>query len=89
MSKRASQPARPAKECTVSSTEWHGPTFAYHTGMTLREEFAMAAMNGLCVSISGRSITGNDIAEITACAVMMADSLLEELAKPRNNNEPV
>lgn len=81
MNNRAKAPARPAKECVSSGDNYSGPRFAYHTGMTIREEFAMAAMQGLCVTVSGSNITGNDIAEIAACAVMLADELLEQLAK--------
>ena len=50
--------------------------------LTKREQFAMAAMQGLCVNDWQRS--NNNIAEISARSVKMADALLAELAKVKS-----
>ena len=58
----------------------HGPLFA--TGLTKRELFAAMAMHGFITSTRSRW-AGYTIAEIAADATAMADALLAELAKPK------
>ena len=48
-------------------------------GLTKREQFAMAAMQGI-LAIGNKSATEDIIA---SCAVRMADALLEELEKSK------
>ena len=57
-----------------------GPLFA--TGLTKRELFAAMAMHGFITSTRSHW-AGYTIAEIAADATAMADALLAELAKPR------
>ena len=53
------------------------PCYAGGHGMTIRERFAMAAMQGLCANPAfGEGHTCNEIAHIAVCH---ARSLLEEL----------
>lgn len=56
-------------------------------GLTKRELFAMAAMQGMlsaCLGISGHE---NDVTNLAQVAVKYADALLKELNN--NNNEPI
>lgn len=59
-----------------------GPLFAI--GLTKRELFAAMAMHGFITSTRSRW-AGYTIAEIAADATAMADALLAELAKPRED----
>lgn len=51
------------------------------TGLTKREQFAMAAMQGLLSSFGQHDVT--DYGEIASDSVMAADTLLAELDKAR------
>jgi len=49
---------------------------AYHPGMTMRDEFAKAAMQGILSDPSSYDLT-----KIAALAVVCADNLIDELNK--------
>ena len=63
-----------------------GIYYATHYGLTKREAFAMAAMQGvqLSVGVLGGSAPTN-YEQVAHMAVMQADALLEELAKGDRN----
>ncbi len=62
-----------------------GTTHEMFTGLTKRETFAMAAMQGLLPKLQGQAVSSERIA---ICSVEMADALLRELNKgiKRNGN---
>jgi len=47
-------------------------------GLTKREAFAMAAMQGLLPKLQGHAVSSEDVA---TCSVELADALLKELDK--------
>jgi len=79
----------PATACVVKASE-QGKALGYsadtnYTGMTKREAFAMAAMQGLLANIEFPTcVNGVDVDEYELCAnaaVKQADALLKELSK--------
>ena len=76
----ADRPAKPFQE--VTGMVGGIPTgYKNHTGLTKREQFAMAAMQGLCAnSIAG---THHIAKRLVVEAVEMADALLAELDKSK------
>jgi hypothetical protein len=55
-----------------------------HTGLTKREQFAMAAMQGLLSNATLKpyiGMSGFDSGNISLCAIVMADTLLTELER--------
>ena len=80
MSKEINDGSAPAHPFT------HKPEYQYQeAGLTKREAFAMAAMQGLLgCSVYPTSMHGVDVCEYELCAissVKQADALLKELAK--------
>jgi len=86
MSDRHNNPAGPCFEPNASG---HGNAIVidpdeqkqfihFNQGMTIRERFAMAAMQGLCSNTTASKSSGADIAK---AAVIMADELLLELTE--------
>lgn len=74
--KNADKPAYPCE--SVIYQEGKSNKLVSYDGLTKREMFAMAAMQGLCSAFS-------DTAEIAERAVKVADQLLKEL---ENNQQP-
>ena len=77
-------PANPVKgcdgrfiDCNDDSVNWLNQCKP-SIGMTKREEFAMAAMQGLC---AGNIENRGTYEDISIGAVLLADLLLEELSK--------
>lgn len=82
--KNADMPAMPSGAIVRSRTNKNDPgsdffvvteTSAKNVGMTKREAFAMAAMQGLCTDTSGYTSLG----QIAQDAVIAADALLAAL----------
>lgn len=79
--KNGDMPAMPAVEKKKFQAGYHTiMTDVYHQGLTKREAFAKAAMQGLC-TISGYG----DIADIAHDAVRYADALLDELERTKSS----
>ena len=77
--KNADTPANPTHYSNFTNA--HGGSDEFYSnneGLTKREAFAMAAMQGLIASDVENVYTTTDIAEIS---VTQADALLKELAK--------
>ncbi len=77
------QPANPTEQ---STEHFACPTTVYHTGMTKREAFTMAAMQGLCANQDLVAMVQSmpDTAiyrSVAKTAVAQADALLKELEK--------
>ncbi len=82
MSNNGYMPANPVKgcdnrfiDCTDDNMQWLKQC-APSVGLSKREDFAMAAMQGICAS--GPSISNSDIA---IQSIDLADALLKELEK--------
>jgi nucleotidyltransferase/DNA polymerase involved in DNA repair len=71
---RGSQPSKPSRRVTEQVEH----VVAADRGLTIREEFAMAAMSGLCAHYGLASDGFDHIADLAA---MQADALLARLAK--------
>ena len=86
MGKKTSRPAFPAVECVRSGDNYSGPSFAYHTGLTVREEFVKAAMQGLLASprlyrIADFPDLAVEVADRTLTAMYEAEEKKKETAK--------
>jgi len=58
--------------------------FCENTGLTKRESFAMAAMQGLCNAHDVDGTWAHDARDVAMAAVQYADALLAELAKGKS-----
>lgn len=75
---RANESAMPAQGCYLDSDGRFEMTVAHH-GLTIREHFAAMAMQGF---ISGGWDSKGNEGDTAEMAVLFADALLAELAKP-------
>ena len=80
------EPAHPLKEM-VYSEGLGGHIGIDYLGLTIRQQFAMAAMQGMLANNEGCMAQGSSRSfnpeTIAACAVNQSDALIEALNKPR------
>ncbi|NLA68012.1 MAG: hypothetical protein GX856_07190 [Gammaproteobacteria bacterium] len=81
MSDNGSLPASPVPLCPGEHFRGHGPA----DGLTKREAFAMAAMQGIRANAGWIDHAAFDSAAVASQAVCDADALLAELAKERDH----
>ena len=72
----------PAMPSGVLQDSYNCGEYPLHKGLSKREQFAMAAMQGLLANTTLKThigLAGYDSRNISECAVVMADALLAEL----------